>query len=85
MVIMTHFIDGDWNFHQKNFENFCQIANHKGDTIGRTIKKCIERWYIDRHFTVIFDDATSNKGAIAYLVTKFRPKMSWCWMVNYLQ
>ena len=36
MVITADFIDDDWNLN-KRILNFCQIANHKGDTIGRSI------------------------------------------------
>ena len=54
MVITAHFIDDDWNLH-KRILNFCQIANHKRDTIGRAIEKCLEGWGIDRLFTKIVD------------------------------
>ncbi|XP_050937706.1 zinc finger BED domain-containing protein RICESLEEPER 2-like [Cucumis melo] len=68
---MAHFIDDDWNLH-KRILNFCQIANHRGDTIGRAIEKCLEGWGIDRLFTVTFDNASSNDVVIAYLVKKFK-------------
>ncbi|KAA0055499.1 transposase [Cucumis melo var. makuwa] len=71
MVITAHFIDDDWNLH-KRFLNFCQVANYKGDTIGRAIEKCLEGWGIDRLFTVTVDNASSNDVAIAYLVKKFK-------------
>ncbi|KAA0048579.1 putative transposase [Cucumis melo var. makuwa] len=71
MVITAHFIDDDWNLH-KRILNFCQVANHKGDTIGRAIEKCLEGWGIDRLFTVTADNASSNDVAIAYLVKKFK-------------
>ncbi|XP_050941542.1 zinc finger BED domain-containing protein RICESLEEPER 2-like [Cucumis melo] len=47
-------------------------TNHKGDTIGRAIEKCLEGWGIDRLFTVTVDNASSNDVAIAYLVKKFK-------------
>ncbi|TYK02454.1 putative transposase [Cucumis melo var. makuwa] len=79
MVITAHFIDDDWNLH-KRILNFCQVANHKGDTIGRAIEKCLcraiekclEGWGIDRLFTVTVGNARSNDVAIAYLVKKFK-------------
>ncbi|KAA0065395.1 zinc finger BED domain-containing protein RICESLEEPER 2-like isoform X3 [Cucumis melo var. makuwa] len=74
MVITTHFIDDDWNLH-KRILNFCQVANHKGDTIGRAIEKCLEGWGIDRLFTVTVDNASSNDVVIAYLVKKFKGRM----------
>ncbi|KAA0068065.1 putative transposase [Cucumis melo var. makuwa] len=71
MVITAHFIDDDWNLH-KRILNFCQVANHKGDTIGRAIEKCLEGWDIDRLFTVTVDNVSSNDVVIAYLVKKFK-------------
>ncbi|KAA0056378.1 putative transposase [Cucumis melo var. makuwa] len=71
MVITAHFIDDDWNLH-KRILNFCQVANHKGDIIGRAIEKCLEGWGIDRLFTVTVDNASSNDVAISYLVKKFK-------------
>ncbi|KAA0040350.1 zinc finger BED domain-containing protein RICESLEEPER 4-like [Cucumis melo var. makuwa] len=41
--------------------NFCQVANHKGDTIGRAIEKCLEGWGIDRLFTVTIDNPPFTK------------------------
>ncbi|KAL0545901.1 hypothetical protein IC582_015798 [Cucumis melo] len=73
MVITAHFIDDDWNLHERIL-NFCQIANHKGDTIGRAIEKCLEGWGIDKLFTVTVDNASSNDVAIAYLVKKFKAR-----------
>ena len=73
MVITAHFIDDDWNLH-KRILNFCQIANHKRDTIGRAIENCLEGWGIDRLFAITVDNANSNDVAFAYLVKKFRGK-----------
>ncbi|KAA0042874.1 zinc finger BED domain-containing protein RICESLEEPER 2-like [Cucumis melo var. makuwa] len=39
---------------------------------GRGIENCLEGWGIDRLFTVIVDNASSNDVAIAYLVKKFK-------------
>uniref|UniRef100_A0A9I9E6V3 HAT C-terminal dimerisation domain-containing protein n=1 Tax=Cucumis melo TaxID=3656 RepID=A0A9I9E6V3_CUCME len=71
LVITAHFIDDDWNLH-KRILNFCQVANHKGDTIGRAIEKCLEGWGIDRLFAITVDNASSNDATIAYLVKKFK-------------
>ncbi|XP_022155174.1 zinc finger BED domain-containing protein RICESLEEPER 2-like [Momordica charantia] len=73
MVITAHFIDGDWNLH-KRILNFCQIANHKGDTIGRAIEKCLQSWDIDKIFTVTVDNASSNDGAMTYLTRKLKER-----------
>ena len=40
MVVTAYFIDGDWTY-QKKILNFCLIANHKGNTIGRTVESCL--------------------------------------------
>ena len=40
MAVTAHFIDGDWTY-QKKILNFCPIANHKGDTIGRAVESCL--------------------------------------------
>ena len=40
MVLTAHFLDDEWKLH-KRILNFCQIPNHKGDTIGKTIEKCL--------------------------------------------
>ncbi|KAA0032266.1 zinc finger BED domain-containing protein RICESLEEPER 2-like isoform X3 [Cucumis melo var. makuwa] len=53
-------------------ERKMEKANHKGDTIGRAIEKCLEGRGIDRLFTVIVGNASSNDVAIAYLVKKVK-------------
>ena len=40
VVVIAHFIDGNWTY-QKKILNFCPIANHKGDTIGRVVESCL--------------------------------------------
>ena len=46
---------------------FFQVKNHKGETIGRKIEKCLESWIIGRVFTITVDNASSNDVAISYL------------------
>lgn len=46
MCLTAHYVDSDWKL-QKKIINFCQISNHKGDTIGKAIEvwkegKCME-------------------------------------------
>lgn len=41
MVLIGHFIDYDWTIH-KRILNFCQIPNHKVETIGKTIEACLK-------------------------------------------
>ena len=69
MVVTAHFIDGDWTY-QKKILNFCPIANHKGDAIGRAVESCLLKWGIDRLFTITADNASSNEVAIDYVKKK---------------
>lgn len=69
MCVTAHFIDDNWNLHKKIL-NFCLVPNHKGETIGKTLEKCLHEWGIERVFTVTVDNASSNDVAIAYLSKK---------------
>ncbi|KAK9091066.1 hypothetical protein Sjap_024243 [Stephania japonica] len=71
MVLTAHFIDSEWKL-QKKILNFFQIPNHKGDTIGKAMEKCLLEWGIERVFTVTVDNATSNDVAVFYLARKVR-------------
>ncbi|KAH9687521.1 hypothetical protein KPL70_014804 [Citrus sinensis] len=62
----AHFIDDNWTLHKKIL-NFCQVADHKGETIGRQIETCLLDWGIESVFTVIVDNASSNDGVVFYL------------------
>ena len=44
MSLTVHFIDDDWKLY-KRILNFCQVEDHKGETIGRKIGRasCRER------------------------------------------
>ncbi|KAH9650349.1 BED-type domain-containing protein [Citrus sinensis] len=69
MVIIAHFIDDEWQLH-KRILNFCQIDDHKGDTIGKLIESCLLEWGIDKVFTITVDNASSNDLVISYLKKK---------------
>ncbi|KAL4619674.1 hypothetical protein ACB092_06G097000 [Castanea dentata] len=75
MVVTAHFIDGNWTY-QKKILNFCPIANHKGDTIGRVVEPCLLKWGIDRLFTITTDNASSNDVAIEYVKKKTKERDS---------
>ena len=75
MVITTHFIDGDWTY-QKKILNFCPIANHKRDTIGRAVESCLLKWGIDRLFTITSDNASFINVAIDYAKKKTKERDS---------
>ncbi|GJX35782.1 zinc finger BED domain-containing protein RICESLEEPER 2-like protein [Tanacetum coccineum] len=68
MCLTAHWIDEKWNL-KKKILNFCQIANHKGVTIGKLVYRCLQDWGIDRVFTITVDNASSNDGAIKFLKT----------------
>ena len=40
MSLTGYFIDDDWKLH-KRILNFCQVEDHKGETIGRKIETCL--------------------------------------------
>ena len=69
MVVTAHFIDSDWTY-QKKILNFCLIANHKGNTIGRTVESCLLKWDIDQLFTIITNNASSSDMTIDYMKKK---------------
>jgi len=71
MCLTAHWIDDDWVL-QKKILNFCPIANHRGDTIGKLVYNCIQKWGIEKVFTVTVDNASSNDGAIRFLKTMLR-------------
>ena len=71
MVLTAHFIDRDWKLH-KRIINFSQIENHRGETIGKEVEKCLKQWGIERVLTLTVDNASSNDTAIAYLKKRFK-------------
>ena len=73
MVFIAHFTDGDWT-DQKKILNFCLIANHKRDTIGKVVESCLLKWRINWLFTITMDNANSNDVAIDYVKKKTKKK-----------
>ncbi|XP_024041867.1 zinc finger BED domain-containing protein RICESLEEPER 2-like [Citrus sinensis] len=71
MVITTHFIDQDWQLHRRII-SLNTISDHKGETIGKQLEKCLLDWGIERVFIVIVDNASANKVAISYLRNKLK-------------
>ncbi|XP_050277953.1 zinc finger BED domain-containing protein RICESLEEPER 2-like [Quercus robur] len=71
MSLTGHFIDDDWKLH-KRILNFCQVEDHKEETIGRKIELCLREWGISGIFTLTVDNASSNGATIKFLenVTK---------------
>ncbi|XP_030936671.1 zinc finger BED domain-containing protein RICESLEEPER 2-like [Quercus lobata] len=71
MSLTGHFIDDDWKLH-KRILNFCQVEDHKGETVGRKIELCLREWGITGIFTLTVENASSNGATIKFLenVTK---------------
>ncbi|KAL5845422.1 hypothetical protein ACOSQ4_011380 [Xanthoceras sorbifolium] len=51
--------------------SFSQIADRRGDTIGKCIKKVLIDWGIDKVFTITVDNASSNITTILYIKRNF--------------
>lgn len=71
MVITAHFIDSEWKL-QKRILNFCTVPDHRGETIGKIIESCLLEWGLERVFTIIVDNASSNELAINYVKKKLK-------------
>ncbi|KAF7807266.1 zinc finger BED domain-containing protein RICESLEEPER 2-like [Senna tora] len=67
----SHFIDENWRL-QKRILNFCIIENHRGDTIGKAIEKCLLGWGIEKVFSITVDIASSNDTTVAYLKKRLK-------------
>lgn len=71
MCLTAHFIDDDWKL-QKRIINFGQVEDHKGETIGKKLEMCLLEWNIGSIFTLIVDNASSNRTTIKFLKQKTR-------------
>ncbi|KAK9998147.1 hypothetical protein SO802_017750 [Lithocarpus litseifolius] len=67
-ALKGHFIDDDWNLY-KRILNFCQVEDHKGETIGRNIEMYLREWGINGIFTLTVDNASSNGATNKFLQT----------------
>ncbi|XP_028104504.1 zinc finger BED domain-containing protein RICESLEEPER 2-like [Camellia sinensis] len=52
---------------QKRIINFCQVKDHKGETLVKKIKALLKEWDIDGLFTLTVDNASSNNLTIRFL------------------
>ena len=59
-------IDNDWKVN-KRILNFCPISSHKGQSIGKGIKKCSLTCGLRNVMTITVYNASSNDTTIAYL------------------
>ena len=65
MCFTCHFIDDAWKLH-KRILNFCQVEDHKVETIGRRIEMSLCERGIDGIFTLTLDNASSNLTTIKF-------------------
>ena len=66
ICLTAHYVDSDWNL-KKKIINFCQISNHKGETIGKVIEACLLGWGIEKVFAVTVDNASANDVAVGFV------------------
>ena len=66
MSLTVHFVDADWVLHKKIIK-FCQITDHKGETIGKALEAAIKEWGLEKVLSVSVDNASSNDVALGYL------------------
>uniref|UniRef100_A0A803MR49 BED-type domain-containing protein n=1 Tax=Chenopodium quinoa TaxID=63459 RepID=A0A803MR49_CHEQI len=66
MCLTAHFIDDNRKLH-KRIINFCPVAGHSGELIGKYVEKCLLEWNVKRVLTVTVDNASTNDLAIKYL------------------
>lgn len=69
LVLTAHFIDDTWTLH-KRILNFAVIPDHKGKTIGTLVESCLLDWGIERVFSIVVDNASSNQVALDYIKEK---------------
>ena len=74
MCLTAHWIDDDWIL-QKRILNFCEIEDHKGATIAKTLEDCIFNWGIDKVFSITVDNASANDSALAILKKRRKLKL----------
>ena len=82
MCLTAHFIDDDWKL-QKRIINFCQVEDHKGDTLGKKIEMCLLEWNIDSIFTLTVDNASSNNNIIKFLKRKQKIGKGVFWSMSF--
>ncbi|KAF7832042.1 zinc finger BED domain-containing protein RICESLEEPER 2-like [Senna tora] len=69
MCVTGHYIDDSWVLNKKVF-GFFLIADHRGETIGKALEKCLKDWGIAKICTVTVDNASANNVALSYLTRR---------------
>ncbi|KAL6585856.1 hypothetical protein OROMI_002500 [Orobanche minor] len=71
MVIIAHFLDSDRELH-KRIINFTKITSHIGEEIGKLVEVCLIDWGIEKLFSIVVDNTSSNDTAIDYLKKRMK-------------
>ncbi|KAM0868272.1 hypothetical protein ACQ4PT_041401 [Festuca glaucescens] len=66
MTVTAHFICNEWKLHKKII-SFFKVKGHKGDDIGKHLKKTLIDWGVEKVMTITVDNASSNDGGIVYM------------------
>ncbi|KAF7832003.1 zinc finger BED domain-containing protein RICESLEEPER 2-like [Senna tora] len=69
MCVTGHYIDDSWVLNKKVL-GFFLIADHRGETIGKALEKCLKDWGIAKICTVTVDNASANNVALSYLTRR---------------
>lgn len=70
MCLTAYSIDKKWNL-QKRILIFSPISNHKGGDMEIVITKCLLDWGLDKVFTIIVDNASSNDTTAKEMSNQF--------------
>ena len=71
MFVTTHFLYNDCKLHNRII-NFTKITSHVGEEIGKMIEICLREWRIEKVFSIVVDNASSNDSAIEYLKRRMK-------------
>lgn len=66
MCLTMHSIDIDWKIHKRTL-SLRLVENHKGETLEKTIRKCLLDWGIDKLLTIKVDNIASYSRLIAFI------------------
>ncbi|KZV39819.1 hypothetical protein F511_27822 [Dorcoceras hygrometricum] len=83
MVVTAHFLDCDWKLH-KRIINFTKITSHNGEEIGKMVEVCLREWGIEKVFSLVVDNVSSNNAAIDYLKRRMKSENSLLFEGKYL-
>lgn len=56
----------------KRILKFCQVSNHKDETIRNLIESCFIEWPIENIFAVFMDNAFANEVVLPYIIRRLK-------------